>query len=135
MYLLKLFWCYLEVAEFEVITDNQVLNKFLSKPDLSSREARWLEFLSQFWITRLILEKGCVHVLGDVLSRAAHASEANKMEVNNIHTMSIRLADNYPQLIENDQTFGPLWRALKGSLPNEKVQLDRVTRLIEPFQV
>lgn len=40
VFFLKLFRCYLEGAEFEVITDNQVLKSFISKQDLSRREAR-----------------------------------------------------------------------------------------------
>lgn len=42
---LKRFCCYLEGAEFEVITDNHVLRHCFSKTELSRREARWLEFL------------------------------------------------------------------------------------------
>lgn len=46
------FRCYLEGSEAEVVTDNQVLRYFFSKLTLSRREARWLEFLSGFGITK-----------------------------------------------------------------------------------
>lgn len=73
VYFLQRFRCYLEGSEFEVITDNQVLRYFFSKPSLSRREARWLEFHCQFGISQLTLQKGLINVLGDVLSRVAHA--------------------------------------------------------------
>lgn len=44
---LKHFRCYLKEADFEIITDNQVLQHFFKKTDLSRREARWLETLSE----------------------------------------------------------------------------------------
>lgn len=74
LYFLKWFRCYLEGTEFEVIADNAVLKYFFSETELSRREAQWLEFLSQFCTTLLIFEKERLHVLGDVLSRAPHAS-------------------------------------------------------------
>eukprot|EP00171_Calliarthron_tuberculosum_P023620 IDg23620t1 len=73
VYFLKRFRCYLEGSSFEVITDNQVLKHFLSKPQLSRREARWLDFFAHFRITTITLKPGKAHVLGDVLSRAPHA--------------------------------------------------------------
>ena len=40
VYCLKRFRCYLEGASFEVFTDNQILNCFFTKPNLSRKEAR-----------------------------------------------------------------------------------------------
>lgn len=48
---------------FEIITDNQVLNKFFTKPLMSRNDARWFDFLSQFGIIANILKPGRVHVL------------------------------------------------------------------------
>lgn len=70
IYFLQRFRCYFEGSEFEVLTDNQVLERSLTKPNPGRWEARWLDFLGRFSITSLTLEKGKVHVLGDSLSRA-----------------------------------------------------------------
>ncbi len=72
---LKHFRCYLEGAQFEIVTDNQVLKSFFDKKDLNRREARWLETLSEFGIFPITLKKGSVHVLGDALSLIRHGKE------------------------------------------------------------
>lgn len=83
VYFLHRFRCYLEGAEFEVLTNNQV-NYFFTKQNLSSIEARWLAFLGQFGITQLTLVQVRIHVLGDVPSRASHARTSDHI-VNNIN--------------------------------------------------
>ena len=69
------FRSYLGGAEFEVITDSQVLKHFFDKKDLSRREARWLEILSEFRIFSITLRKGSIHVLGGASSRIKHCHE------------------------------------------------------------
>lgn len=135
VYFLKRFRCYLEGSEFEVVTDNQVLKHFFSKQDLSRREARWLEFLSHFGITELTLERGKVHILGDTLSRAPHAPQLDDLEVNNIHTFSFGMSAQYSTHIENDPTFGPVWKALNGTFPDDKIQRGRINRLLPSFKL
>lgn len=137
VYFLKRFRCYLERAEFEVITDNQVLRYFFSKPDLTRREARWLEFLSNFGISELTLQKGKVHVLGDALSRIPlpKSNSAGPARINNIHSCTLELPTNYRQELQADQTFGPIWNALEGHFPDDKIQRERVTRLAQSFSI
>ena len=72
VYFLKRFRCYLEGMTFEVFIDNQVLKNFLTKPLLNRKEARWIDLLAQFGISKITLKAGRVHVLGDALSRAPH---------------------------------------------------------------
>lgn len=127
--------CYPEDAEFEAITDNQVLTNFFSKSDLSSREARGLEFLSQFGITKLTLEKGRVQVLGDALSQEPHASRSSEIKFRNLRSMSVQFSNGYRKTIETDQTYGPIWRALHGSMPRDKIQWERIIRLLVLFKL
>ena len=91
VYFLKRFRCYLEGTSFEVFTDNQLLGNFFTKPNMSEKEARWLDLLSQFGISKITLKAGRVHVLGDALSRAPHILEApppvvtsNNLELNRV---------------------------------------------------
>lgn len=70
VYFLKRFRCYLEGASFEMFTDNQVLRNFFTKPNMSRKEASWLDLLSQLGISKITLKAGRVHVLGDALSSA-----------------------------------------------------------------
>ena len=107
------FRCYLEVSEFEIMTDNQGLKHYFDKKDLSRREARWLETLSNFGIFPITLRKGSIHVLGDALSGVRHSEE--KMEIQNISSiqMGIETTNEYRKSIQNDQFFGPIIRKIK----------------------
>ncbi len=80
IYFLMRFRCYLEGSDFDIFTDNQVLKSFVTKAKLSRREARWLETLGNFGIFPITLTPGKIHVLGDILPRAPHAS-VNVLEV------------------------------------------------------
>lgn len=136
IYFLKRFRCYLEGTSFEVVTDNQVLRSFFTKPALSRRESRWLDFLGQFGITRLTLVKGKIHVLGDALSRAPHIA-TNNVETRKPTSLTIEaelpigMTENY----DSDQFFHTYFRALKGSFPNENVIRERVMQLLPEFQL
>lgn len=118
------FRCYLEGAEFEIITDNQVLKHFFDKQDLSRREARWLEILSGFGVFPITLKKGSVHVLGDALSRVHHGPEM--MEIQNISTLlpAIEHQDSFKKLLVEDQFFGRIVEQLKRGETNERYYLE-----------
>ena len=115
VYFLQRFRCYLEGTSFEIFTDNQVLKHFFTKPKLSRREARWLETLGNFGIFPITLKPGKIHVLGDTLSRAPHAS-MNSVEILSANVEEIW--DNY----ENDRVFGPLLKVMKGERLKDIVQ-------------
>lgn len=131
VYFLKRFRCYLEGSTFEVFTDNQVLKHFFTKPSLNRKEARWLDLLAQFGIKKINLKPGRVHVLGDVLSRAPHVME--EMTLNNVTVSGLASPFDFSMDYESDQLFGPILRGLQGDLPDDKVQRDRVSRLIPSF--
>ena len=60
--------CYLDGATFTVHTDHHSLQYFHSQPNLSNRQRRWLEFLSQFNLNIKYI-KGKENVVADALSR------------------------------------------------------------------
>jgi hypothetical protein len=47
---LKLWRCYLAGAKFEILTDHKPLIYLRTQPVLSQRQARWSEFLSEFFV-------------------------------------------------------------------------------------
>lgn len=65
---IKRFRCYLELQEFEVITDHSSLLWLMKQPDLSGRLARWVFKLQPYNFT-ISHRKGKENVVPDVLSR------------------------------------------------------------------
>ena len=65
---IKRFRCYLEMQEFEVITDHSSLLWLMRQPDLSGRLARWIFKLQPYNFT-ISHRKGKDHVVPDALSR------------------------------------------------------------------
>jgi len=128
---LERFRCYLEGAEFEIITDNQVLKHFFTKPSLSRREARWLETLGNFGIFPITLKPGKIHAIADVLSRAPHAPE--KPAVNNIEVPFIDIEDVIGRY-EEDQFFGPIMKAINGEFPKSAKEKFRIEKLLPSFE-
>ena len=128
VYFLQRFRCYLEGTSFEIFTDNQVLKHFFTKPKLSRREARWLETLGNFGIFPITLKPGKIHVLGDTLSRAPHAS-MNSVEILSANVEEI--TDNY----ENDQVFGPLLKVMKGERLKDIVQQKKFEKMAQYFHL
>lgn len=129
MYFLQRFRCYLEAADFEVLTDNQVLRVFFSKPALSPRKARWLEFLGQFSITLLTFVKEKVNVLGDALSRAPQMTSLPAVHVSNTtaESFSFQLAPHFTSRCAVDVSFEPIHAALCDSFSSNLVQRERLS--------
>ena len=125
VYFLKRFRCYLEGMEFEVFTDNQVLKNFFNKPSMNRREARWLDFLAQFGISKITLKAGKVHVLGDALSRAPHIMNEKTLSVNSVMLSNCVREPNFAGDYETDQFFGPVFRALRDEWPEEGVAKEK----------
>lgn len=129
---LERFRCYLEGSEFEMITDNQVLKHFFTKPKLSRREARWVETLGNFGVFPITLKPGKVHVLGDTLSRAPHAR--SDPDVNAIDVPFINFKDVIGSYDE-DQFFKPIVRALNGEWPETPKEKKRIEELLPMFKL
>eukprot|EP00171_Calliarthron_tuberculosum_P001356 IDg1356t1 len=132
VYFLKRFRCYLEGASFDIITDNQVLKNFLSKPDLSRLEARWLDLFAHFGISNIMHKAGRFHILGDVLSRAPHAPLP---EISNVETLEVQLPEGFTSNYERDGIFGPIVRALEGGWQKESILRRRIERLLPHFKM
>ena len=129
---LERFRCYLEGSTFEIFTDNQVLKHFFTKAKLSRRESRWLEIMGNFGVFPITLKPGKIHVLGDTLSRAPHAEEAN-LVVNDVEVPYIDF-ENVISGYEDDQFFGPIVKALKDKWPKEQKQRLKIEKLIPLFK-
>ena len=129
---LERFRCYLEGSLFEIITDNQVLKHFFSKPKVSRREARWLETLGNFGIFPITLKPRKIHVLGDRLSRAPHAE--NVMVVNDVEVPKISF-DDVIDGYEDDQFFGPILKAMNGEWPSSDKERFKMEKLIPLFNI
>jgi hypothetical protein len=74
--------CYLEGAEFTVVTDHNPNTFMASKPDLRGRKARWSEFLQRFHFT-WVYKPGKVNI-ADPLSRNPSYFTALNLMVNAI---------------------------------------------------
>lgn len=131
VYFFQRFRYYLEGSTFEILSDIQIPRHFFTKPSLSRRELRCLEFLGHFGITNLTLVKGKVHVLCNAPSQAPHAQE-HAPSVSNLCSIVPRVA--HPEVFESnyseDPWFGDLYRVLKGEQLAEKTKQDRVSGML-----
>lgn len=136
IYFLQRFRCYIEGSEFEIFTDNQVLRYFFNKPNLSRREARWMEYLGQFGITKLTLVKGKVHVLGDVPSHAPH-TQPNELALKNIAATSVQISlpEGFSKKYPEDITFREVFRYLNGEEMKNQISKERAPRLVKFFSL
>ncbi|XP_046803805.1 uncharacterized protein LOC124419228 [Lucilia cuprina] len=76
---IKKFRCYLEMQEFEVVTDHSSLLWLMKQLDLSGRLARWVFKLQPYKFT-ISHRKGKEHIVPDVLSRIP-VDEINSLEI------------------------------------------------------
>lgn len=129
---LERFRCYLEGCTFEIFTDNQVLKHLFTKQKLSRREARWIETLGNFGVFPITLKPGKIHVLGDVLSRAPHAEDAD-IKVNDVEIPYIEF-DDVISGYEDDQFFGPIVKALNDKWPDDEKQKLKIEKLLPSFK-
>lgn len=130
---LERFRCYLEGSTFEIFTDNQVLKHFFTKPKLSRREARWSETHGNFGVFPITLKPGKIHMLGDTLSRAPHASIDDDPVVNDVEVPYIQFYDVISEY-ENDQFFGPIVRALSDKWPDDPKMRLKIEKMLPIFE-
>lgn len=135
IYFLKRFRCYLEGSIFELITDNQVLKNFFTKPILSRREARWLDLLGHFGITELTLKPGKAHVLGDAPSRIPHVDLEKVLEVSNTQILSVMLPSDFASNYAKDAVFGPILNSLLGRKAKSDTEEARMQQLRSEFKL
>ncbi len=77
---------FLHGRHFKIYTDHQSLVHLKTQPQLSNRQHRWMEFLSQFDF-EIIYRPGSTNVVADALSRRAdHESTSTPSEVVQVST-------------------------------------------------
>ena len=89
---LKTWRHYLHGSQFviRVLTDHKSIVHLLTQPKLSDRQARWVEFLSEFGNTLTIeYQKGTQNVVADALSRRHDHESENKDYLLNKNTLVI----------------------------------------------
>ena len=133
VYFLKRFRCYLEGSTFQIVTDNQVLKHLFTKPNLSRREARYIDFLSQFNISKMTLKKGVIHVLGDALSRIP--LDERTVRLSNLEMLKIEAPKDIRLNYEKDPVFGPLVHGFRGEFSSDTVHSSRVRHLMSRFSM
>lgn len=107
---IKKFRCYLELQEFEVITDHSSLIWLMKQPDLSGRLARWVLKLQSYNFT-VSHRKGKDHIVPDALSRipGAEVSELHFEEpdinLNSPHFNDIDYQDLKAKISENPSKY------------------------------
>lgn len=98
---------------------------------LSRREARLVDFLLQFSIREFTLEEWRVHVLVDVFSRSRHVPYNGK--ANSVQSLTIEPPENVSDGYALDIVFGPVYKAMKGDWPEDKVQCACLSCILDLF--
>lgn len=84
---LKMLWSYLERSEIEMITENQVLKDFFSKPELNRSESRWPERMELFGVFSITQKPRRFKCFADEFSGASIAE--GESVVNGLETSDI----------------------------------------------
>jgi len=83
-------------SPFFIYTDHKTLENFNSQKDLSRRQARWMEFMSQFDV-KIVYIKGDDNTVADALSR---------LPLNNESVHPEKSARHLYAFYDNDETYG-----------------------------
>ncbi|EDR02067.1 reverse transcriptase-RNase H-integrase [Laccaria bicolor S238N-H82] len=71
-------------SPFFIYTDHKTLENFVTQRDLSRRQARWMEFMSQF-DAKIIYIKGEDNTVADALSRLPYSTSSQEAETSAQH--------------------------------------------------
>lgn len=77
--------------------------------------------------------KGRVHVLGDALSRAPHASMSVKNT--NIDTPTLALPEGIVKNYYDDLTFGEIYRSMQGEVISNIIKAEKIKRILPHFML
>src|ERR1700682_145444 len=87
IYCLKQCQWYLQGNEVTIYTDHKSLQYFLSQKSLSSKQSRWIEFLSSFYC-KIEYKERKYNIVADSLSRRADYKINNNYNDNNINNIN-----------------------------------------------
>lgn len=93
-----------------------------------------MELFAQFGITKMNLSPILVYVLGDVLLRAPHFIHDTILLNTVIVSKPLNVAPFVIQY-DGDQLFGPIVRGMRVELPEDDIQLSRVSRFLPLFSL
>lgn len=96
---LKVWRHYLEGADLKIITDHHSLTYFKNQPNLSRRQARWMEFMQQFNLD-IAYAPGKTNVVADALSR--HALDTLQLHALGASSISTDLQDRIKAAYASD---------------------------------
>src|SRR6185436_14811233 len=110
---IKLWRPYLEGQKFTVITDHAALEYINTQPNLSKRQARWLDVL-QSSTYKVKYRPGKTNVVADALSR--------KAQLKNITTINVELIDELLlyKAYQEDKYFAQILEVLLNKKPTAK---------------
>lgn len=94
---------YLLGTHVKIETDHMSLKYLQTQPNLSPRQARWQEFLSQYDI-EIIYKSGKQNIIADALSRRSD----HQSEINNINTVQNNLLELIKNSYPNDQKLATI---------------------------
>ncbi len=94
-----------------------------------------METLGKFGIFPITLKSGKVHVLGDALSRIAQidSKAEDHSEVNDFEVVQFG-PQNIIESYDDDQFFGPIWRALQGFWPYSERKITYIKNSLPFFR-
>jgi len=128
-----------EVEErIRIYTDHKALEYFMTTKQLTARQARWAEILSQFFFT-IMYQSGKDNLKADVLSRQEEDIEAQNKVKGEIRTRSLlrpdqidpRVLQEYTELAsleedELEESLGLIDRILRANRESESLEALRV---------
>ena len=118
---LKTWRPYLEGTQFDVITDHAALRFLKTQPNLSRRQARWVETLEQYDF-EIIYRPGASNVVADALSRRpdhetndVSLQTLSPLSLNHVSTATMRgdLIQRIKDTYRDDEHFAPLVTAFE----------------------
>lgn len=140
---LKTWRYYLDGSHFIVYTDHATLQHFPTQPNLTRRQARWMELLQEYDFT-FKYKPGKDNVVPDALSRRPDhkvqdptGEQINSMDIRVDPGLRQRLIKGYPY----DSVLGPLYESCREASPGDRhfiadgllwITVDGHTRLCIP---
>lgn len=108
----------------------------MTKPNLSRREAHWLDFLGQFGVSQLTFIKGRIHVLRYTPFRVPQRDRRGA-DFNNLYTVStaVDLPEDSKTSYDVSIVLRNSYRSLNGADIAKRIKKERVSGIFKLFSV